>query len=533
MPARLERLARRDFLKAAAGTALGVAAGSSLACARPRGPRNLLFIVIEDWNARSAGCYGDPIVRTPHLDRFAATALRFERAYCQATGCNPSRSSFLCGLRPRTTRVLGNRDRMDRLLPPGTETLPELFANAGFATIGIGKLFHLAYMAGPQLMRFDRLELCDKPKGYAGISTGYAPPPGTPEPPPRRFVYSSDPAVEARLTELAAQRDARSAEVEVGSKEWIRAQIRFRNEYSELVGDSGETEEQSADGQRARLCAQILPELARAKRPFFLSLGFSRPHVPLLAPKPYIDLYPPESMPAPWAPEERDRDIPLVARRFGRNFDLFSVTKRTPERERIALAAYYACLTFIDAQLGHVLGALDAAGLADSTAVVVMGDHGFHLGEHGLWSKVTLFEQSTRVPLLLRVPGAAANGRSSAAIVEFVDLVPTLAELFGLAVPQALEGLSMAPLLDAPDRAWKRAAFSLCKMSQSTGHAVRSARYRYSEWPTPMGLATELYDLESDPWEHVNLAGNPVHREIVAEHAELLAAGWRAALPAG
>jgi arylsulfatase A-like enzyme len=532
MPDRLARLDRRNFLKVAAGTALGVAAGSGLSCARPSGPRNLLFIVIEDWNARSAGCYGDPIVRTPHLDRFAETALRFERAYCQAPGCNPSRSSFLSGLRPHTTRVLGNRDRMDRLLPQGTKTLPELFADAGFATIGIGKLFHLAYMAGPQLSRFDRLELCDMPKGYAGISMGYAPPLGTPEPPPRKFAYSSDPAVEARLSELATERDARSAEVEVGSKEWIRAQIRFRNEYSELVGDSGETEEQSLDGQRARLCAQILPELARADQPFFLSLGFSRPHVPLLVPKPYLDLYPPESMPEPWAPEERDREIPPIARRFGRNFDLFSVVPRTPERERAALAAYYACLTFIDTQLGIVLDALDAAGLADSTAVVVMGDHGFHLGEHGLWSKVTLFEQSTRVPLFLRVPGAPANGRSSAAIVEFVDLVPTLAELFDLAVPQALEGSSMAPLLEAPDRSWKRAAFSVCKMSQSTGRGVRTARFRYSEWPTPMGLATELYDLESDPWEHLNLAGNPNYREVAAEHKALIQAGWRAALPA-
>ena len=531
MSARRFEVDRRAFLKAAAGTALGALAAGAPGCARGTPPHNLLFIVIEDWNARVAGCYGDPIVRTPQLDAFARSALRFERAYCQATGCNPSRSSFLSGLRPETTHVLGNRDRMDRLLPRGTETLPELFAAAGHATIGIGKLFHLAYMARPQLLRFDRLELCDIPKGYAGISTGYVPPPGTPEPPPRRFLYSSDPEREARLRALAAERDRRSSEVETGSKEWIRAQTRFRMEYSELVGDSGETEEQSADGQRARLCAQLLPELARAGKPFFLSLGFSRPHVPLLAPKPYLDLYPPESLPPPRAPEQRDRGIPPIARRFGRNFDLFQTTERTPERERRALAAYYACVSFIDAQLGIVLDALDAAGLRESTVVAVLGDHGFHLGEHGLWSKVTLFEQATRVPLLLRVPGARANGQSSAAIVELADLVPSLAELFDLSVPQAVEGLSFAPLLDAPERPWKRAAFALCKMTQSTGRAVRTARYRYSEWPTPMGLAQELYDLEADPWEHLNLAGDPQHQRLLAEHAQLLAAGWRAALP--
>ncbi len=533
MPAPRFALDRRGFLKVAAGTALGALAAGAPDCTRGNPPRNLLFIVIEDWNARVAGCYGDGVVRTPQLDAFAHSALRFERAYCQATGCNPSRSSFLSGLRPETTRILGNRDRMDRRLPPGAKTLPELFTDAGFATLGIGKLFHLAYMAQPQLARFDRLELCDVPKGYAGISTGYTAPAGTPPPPPRRFLYSSDPEVEARLAALAAERDQRSSEVETGSKEWIRAQIRFRMEYSELVGDSGESEEQSGDGQRARLCAQLLPELARVGKPFFLSLGFSRPHVPLLAPKPYLELYPPGSLPPPWAPEERDRGIPPVARRFGRNFDLFQTTTRTPERERFALAAYYACVSFIDAQLGIVLDALDAAGLRENTVVAVLGDHGFHLGEHGLWSKVTLFEQSTRVPLLLRVPGAPANGHSSPAIVELVDLVPSFAEIFDLSPPQAVEGISFAPLLEAPEQPWKRAAFSLCKLSQSTGRAVRSARYRYSEWPTPMGMAKELYDLESDPWEHINLAADPQHQSLLAEHAQLLAQGWRAALPPG
>ncbi len=533
MPLPRTALGRRAFLKGAAATALGALAAGAKGCARPPRPRNLLFVVVEDWNARSAGCYGSPHVRTPQLDAFAKTALRFERAYCQAAGCNPSRSSFLTGLRPETTRVFGNRDRMDRRLPPGTQSLPELFAGAGFATVGIGKLFHLAYMARSQLQRFERLELCDVPEGYAGLSTGYRPAPGTPAPPPRGFQYSPDPETERQLVALAEERDRRSAEVEIGEKEWVRAQIKFRMAYSELVGDSGESEEQSEDGQRARLCAQILPELARAGRPFFLSLGFSKPHVPLLAPKPYLDLYPPESLPAAWAPESRDRGIPPVARRFGRNFDLFQSVERTPERERRALAAYYACVSFIDAQLGIVLAAVDAAGLAENTAIVVLGDHGFHLGEHGLWSKVTLFEQSTRVPLLVRVPGARANGGSCPGIVELVDLVPSLAELFGLSVPQALEGASFAPLLERPDRAWKRAAFALCKLTQSTGRAVRTQRYRYSLWPTPIGPAQELYDLETDPWEHVNLAGDPQHAPVLAEHAELLDAGWRAALPLG
>jgi uncharacterized sulfatase len=486
---------------------------------------NLLLVVLEDCTAGSLACYGNPVAKTPRLDAFAATAVRFTRAYCQAPVCNPSRASFLTGLRPDSTRILYNQSALDRLLPEGVPTLPELAAPRGAFRVDIGKIFHQAETAQRQMQAFDRIEFAAAPPGYRGIRTGWtapAPPAGA-----RPFTWSSDPELEARLLQLAAEQERALETLEVGSREWLRAQRPFQRLLSEVVGDSGLTEEAELDGQKARLAAQALHELAASKRQFLLALGFDRPHTPLRCPKRYLDLYDPDRVPLPAAPPSQDRGVPAVALRFGKNYDIFGVFEPTEERVRRALVAYYACLSFVDAQVGVVLRAVEEAGLAESTIVVVLADHGFHLGEHGCWSKSTLFEQSTRVPLLVRVPGAPANGRECRALVELVDLVPTICEWWRLPDPSRLEGRSFAPLLRSPKLAWKGAAFSLCPVENVLGRSVRTRRYRYAEWrgrrtTGELVAAVELYDLHEDPWEQSNLASAPAGREIAARHRDLL-----------
>lgn len=524
---------RRQFLQGALGFLGAALPAAPLGCrsAPPPEGMNLLLVVLEDCAASSLACYGNPIAKTPQLDAFAATALRFARAYCQAPVCNPSRTSFLTGLRPDSTNVLYNQNAMDRLLPEGALTLPELAAARGAFRIDIGKIFHAAEAAQRQLLAFDRVEFFGPPEGTRGAATGWTAPgaPGRAS----SFSYSSDPLLEARLRELAARQARAESDLEVGDRERLLARRSFQKLLSEVVGDSGLEEEAELDGRKARLAAEVLRELAASKRQFLLALGFDRPHTPLRCPREYLALYDPAQMPRPPAPQEQDRGVPAVARRFGKNYDIFNEFEPTPERVREALAAYYACVSFVDAQIGIVLRALEAAGLAGNTIVVVLADHGFQLGEHGCWSKSTLFEQSTRVPLLARVPGAPANGRVCRAIVELVDLVPTICEWWRLPAPGRLEGRSLAPLLQGPERSWKRAAFSLCPVENVLGRSVRTPRYRYAEWrgrrtSGERVFAVELYDLQDDPWEQNNLADLPGQRDVLARHWGLLREHLRA-----
>jgi arylsulfatase A-like enzyme len=203
----------------------------------------------------------------------------------------------------------------------------------------------------------------------------------------------------------------------------------------------------------------------------------------------------------------------------------------TAQQAREAVAAYYACVSMVDAGVGRILDALEREGLADNTIVVFFGDHGFHLGEHGLWSKYTLFEQSRRAPLIVRVPGAAGNGQVCKQLVEFVDILPTLGQLSGLEMPANLEGTSFVPLLENPTHPWKKAAFSEYSTNKVANRAVVTDRYRYAEWNYKDERITELYDFKQDPWETVNVVGDPAYTDVRAEMAALLKSGWKAALP--
>ncbi|MBI4603555.1 MAG: sulfatase, partial [Planctomycetes bacterium] len=268
------------------------------------------------------------------------------------------------------------------------------------------------------------------------------------------------------------------------------------------------------DGRAARRVVELLE--AKRDRPFSIALGFHKPHLPFVAPRRYFEMHPPERFSLPREPEGDLADIPRAALTH-RPDDL-----KLPEADRRqAIAAYYAATSFMDAQLGAVLDALDRLRLWESTVVVFFGDHGWHLGEHGgLWRKMTLFEEAARVPLIVAAPGSKA-GASSPRLVELVDLYPTLVELCGLPAPEGLEGRSFAPLLGDPTREWKRAAHTQVQRGKVMGRSVRTERYRYTEWGD--GEA-ELYDHDADPREHRNLARDPAHAATAAEMRRLLPA---------
>jgi len=346
---------------------------------------------------------------------------------------------------------------------------------------------------------FDRIEMYPRPQGWTG-----------PEP------ILTFPPVAKRKPADPAPKDQKSK----AFQEWRR-----RN--SDRYGDSGLSREEEHDYRAAATAGAVLKEFAKSERQFFLAVTQSRPHTPLVAPKKYIDMYPPDSIPLPPAPPAECVKFPYMKRATGGNPDIFMQQQPTPQQVREAIAAYYACVSFVDENVGLILDALDAAGLADNTIVVFLGDHGFHLGDHGFWSKYSMLEGTRRAPLIVRVPRAPANGRACAEFVEFVDLVPTLGELVRLDLPQNLEGLSFAPLLVQPDRPWKRAVFLV---DGDKGQVVRTKQFSYMEF-VKGEMPAALFDLEKDPWETINVVDDPQYAAARRDLAALLHAGWPAALP--
>lgn len=463
-------------------TALAVAAGlGASAVARPL---NVLFIVADDLNT-ALGCYGHPVVKTPHLDRLAARGVLFERAYCQYPLCQPSRASFMSGLRPETTRVW-TLDTPTRQFIGDAVMLPELFRKNGWFSTHAGKVYHTG-------------EACEDPRSWDE----------------ELREFGKTPLPEEVLEK------GRSQGPKGHSFEWMILKT---------------ADADTPDGIVARKSVEWMERCAREGKPFFLGVGFRRPHAPYAAPKKYFDLYPPERMPLPrTSPEEFQRLLPAAINHEPPDQPL------TDAEVRRYLAAYYACVSFMDAQVGVVLDALERLGLSERTIVVFFSDNGYHLGDHGgLWHKSTLFEESARVPLIVATPGKRAVGKRSSRLVELVDLYPTLAELCGLNPPPNLEGTSFAPLLDDPKRPWKRGAFTMqgrgperteaAREILFTGTSVRTERWRYTEWDSGR-QGVELYEERRDPREVRNLADSPRHARIRAELQALLRGGWRAALP--
>ncbi len=507
---------------------------------------NILVLSVEDWSAEAVGCYGNSVVQTPHVDRLASRGIQFNRAYCQGPVCNPSRASFGTGLRPDSTGVYGNGDKMDATIPEGVTFYADILQqNPSAIIVGSGKIVHKWEESYRFIDGFDEIyytHAYDRPDAnFAGVHASIMTHEEVMEDAELVYKFLPDEKVVARLHQKREEREIRLA---AGEKNTWPLRKPFQQLMAEQVGDSGMSAEEMEDGCISKHAVSLIERFAESGQQFCLTLGFYAPHTPLLAPKEFVDLYPPEQMELTDAPARKDRNIPAVAKRNGSNYDIFNGLYPeygpTEQRQREAISAYYATASYIDSLIGEVLTALEENKLAGNTIVILLSDHGFHLGEHGLWSKFTLFEQSTRVPFIIYVPDLKGNGTAAEGIVELVDFAPTLYDIWDLESPDNLEGLSLLPLLENPSQKWKKAAYSMIPIG-GLGRAVRTERYRYSEWRSDRSpdftqdnlRAVELYDLQEDPNEHINLAGLPEHAKTEAMLRELLYNGWRAALPEG
>ena len=454
---------------------------------------NVLFIVCDDLNTH-VGPSGYEYIDTPHLDRLAASAMTFRRAYCQYPVCAPSRASFLSGLYPETTGVLSNKVVLSDTRP-GTLTLPESFRRAGYWTAAVGKVFHRAG-SDPTGTAWDLVE---------------------------KFENDELPMVTAARIDFEKKHGpitrAKNRRVWRNYVKTLGKQLRGQQQPG--YGPSGLLDAQHKDGKNARRVAEWLATNAHGEKPFLIACGIQKPHVPFLAPDAYFDKYPAESIRYTRDPADDWNDIPklaIVKRYEGFGFE---ANKENDALRREYTQAYHACVSFIDAQIGIVLEALAQSGHANDTIVVFISDHGYQLGEHFQWGKVTLFETCARVPLIIRGPGTTRAGTRSHGLVELVDLFPTLAELCGVTAPKDLQGRSFAGMLEDADRPGKEAAYTVVRRGSKLGRAVRFDRWRYAEWGDPS--AAELYDLDGDPHEWVNLVTKPEHAPIVERGRRILA----------
>jgi uncharacterized sulfatase len=453
---------------------------------------NVLLIVSDDL-CTALGSYGHRIVKSPNIDRLAARGVRFERAYCQFPLCNPSRSSFLTGLRPDHTRVYENSTQFRKHIPD-VVTMPQTFSKQGYFAARVGKLYHYGV---PNQIGTDGL---DDPTSWQQVVN---PRGRDKDDEDLNLIYSLTPK-------------------------------QYGGTLSWLAADG--TDEEQTDGIGAAAAIKLLEE--HKDGPFFLGVGFYRPHTPYVAPKPYFSMYPKESILLPQvASDERARHPAAAFLSHKQEQD-----QMTDDLRRQAIQAYHASTTFMDTQVGKLLAALDRLGLAERTIVVMTSDHGYHLGEHGLWQKMSLFDQSARVPLVIYDPRSKANGQVSPRTVELVDLYPTLADLCGLPAPAGLDGRSLRPLLDNATAGWDKPAYTQVSRGTPTatgaptpkkgpgfmGRSVRTERYRYTEWDDGR-QGVELYDYETDPDESRNLAELPEHAATVADMRRLLARGGAAA----
>ena len=429
------------------------------------------------------GTYGHPVVKTPNIDRLASRGVRFDRAYTQFPLCSPSRVSLLTGLRPDTTRV---HDLVTdfRTVLPDVLTLPQLFKRNGYLTARVGKIYHYG---NPGQIGTSGL---DDPASWDVFVN------------PRGIDKDEEPL----LTNLTPARQLGSA-------------LAY---YASPAPD-----DQHTDG---KVAAETIALIEKNKdRPFFIGAGFYRPHCPFIAPKEYFDMYPLEKIPLP--PTAGDPLTDPLARWFTTPAH-WGVT---PDGQREAIRSYYASITFLDANVGRVLDALDRLKLTDNTIVIFISDHGYHLGERGQWMKQTLFERSARAPLIMAGAGVTARNRSTSRIVEFLDIYPTLAELARLPAPVGLQGRSLAPLLRNPRADWPHAALTQVRRGPAfaqgsaagpapggfMGYSVRTDRWRYTEWDGGK-RGVELYNEIDDPDELRNLAADPKHRGTVADMQRLL-----------
>ena len=452
-----------------------IAIVASAAFAAPARQPNVLFIAVDDMN-NDLGTYGHPLVKSPHIDRLAQRGTRFDRAYTQFPLCSPSRTSLMTGLRPDVTQVF-NLQKHFRDVIPNVVTLSQLFKNNGYYAGRVGKIYHYG---NPGDIGTNGLD------DEASWTERFNP-------------KGRDKTDEHLIVNHTPSRGLGSS-------------------LSVLKAEG--TDEEQTDGMVATQAIKMME--ANRDKPFFVAAGFYRPHCPYVAPKKYFDLYPIEKVTMPQGPWDYIKSVPPAALSSTNPWPWLGVKE---QQARESLQAYWAAISFVDAQIGRLLDALERLRLADNTIVVFWSDHGYHVGDHGLWKKQSVFERSARAPLIIAAPSQRAKGRGSPRTVEFVDIYPTLADLCGLTPPANLAGKSLRPLLDNPAATWDRPAFTQVWRNTFPGHSVRTERYRYTEWDHGK-QGVQLYDYSTDPQELKNLANDPAHAKTVAELQKLLRANW-------
>jgi uncharacterized sulfatase len=423
--------------------------------------KNIVFIVVDDLNT-TLGCYGHPVVKTPNIDNLAERGVRFNHAYCNYAVCGPSRGSFLTGLLPETIGILNNTTPLQDVLGDRI-TLPALFKQNGYYTMSLGKIFH-----GGQNH--------NDPKAWNEI-----------------YGYSA--------TETGKTGEGRN--LTDGVLKWCN-----------WLAANGDDEDQP-DGQNAKKAVEFIKTIR--EQPFFLAVGFHKPHDPFIAPKKYFDMYPlevcnPPVVPEGWKPPY-EHTLPGETKTFN---------KFTDKERREFLRSYYACTSFMDAQVGKIVKALEETGQLENTLILFFGDNGYHLGEHNWWNKVTIFEKGTHVPFIMAGQSVGKKGVESNAMFEYIDIYPTLADLLKLKnTPHYLEGKSFAKVVKDPSKPFRSSVQAIVSRGEMTGRMVKNEKWRYIEWDKGQ-KGIELYDQVNDPIEYNNLANLPEHAETIKEMKKLM-----------
>jgi len=487
---------------------------------------NILFIPVDDLRPE-LGCYGDSTIKTPNIDDLARQGVTFTRTYCQQAVCNPSRASLLTGLRPDSIQVWDLRTRF-RDNVPDVITLPQFFKQNAYTTICLGKTFH---NNDP-----DTISWTYTPENINGF-------PFDPD-----AVYQNSENLEIQNRKIETLKAAGKSRIDQLGHWYVKANA---TEIADVDDDA------YYDGAQTTRAIEILQELKNENKPFFLSVGYYRPHLPFNAPKKYWDMYNRDEIPLAGNqfPPKGSPDYAIHGDAELRGYSdchdlpLPSEDPWDNDRQREIKHGYYASVSYIDAQIGRLIGELERLGLTENTIIVLWGDHGWKLGEHNGWCKQTNYEIDTRVPMIISGAHVKAKGKKSDALTEFVDIYPTLCEMAGFTIPDHLQGTSFVPLLENPDTEWKSAAFSQYLLgrygrtkrikNEMMGYSIRTDRYRYVEWYSwdkendTKGefLSKELFDHDIDPGENKNLANEAEYKETVELLAKQLKQGWTGCKP--
>ena len=470
---------------------------------------NILFIPVDDLRPE-LGAYGNPYIKTPNIDRLAEQGVAFARAYCQQAVCNPSRASLLTGLRPDSIQVWDLATRL-RDKVPNVVTLPQYFKQNGYITIGLGKTFHNDIQDSVSWTERTHLE---------------------------GFPFDPDAVYASKL----------NLDIQEAKKQKLIAQGKIRlDPLGQWYLKANSTESADVpddayyDGAQTTYALDKLEELAVQGKPFFLSVGYYKPHLPFNAPKKYWDLYDRDSVPIAENQYIPKGSPPFTVhgdqepRYYDDNHELPKPTEApwSEDRQRQMKHAYYASVSYIDAQIGRLYNQLEKLKLLDNTIIVLWGDHGWKLGEHNGWGKMSNYEIDARVPMIISGAKVKAKGQKSNALTELVDIYPSLCEMSGLPVPEYLHGKSFVPLLTNPQKEWKTAAYSQfllgrfgpleTREEERMGYSVKTDRYRYTKWykwnkeEEQKGefITSELYDHANDPQENFNVAQKPTNLDVV------------------